>query len=202
MASTINASTSSGIVQTADTSGQLALQADGTTKMTIGSSITMNAGGLITAGSYVTATNQTSIVFEGLPSWVKRITLMVNGLSTNSSGNILIQLGTGSTTYTTSGYLGATTYSSTGSGTVAVTTGFGIYNATGSTAFVVQGSVVLTNLTGNTWVASGVLGESDSARTIFTGGGVTLGAVLTAVRLYIDGTQQFDAGSVNILYEG
>jgi hypothetical protein len=155
----------------------------------------------IASSTVVTGTTQTSIAFESIPSWVKRITLMVNGLSTNSSGNILIQLGTGSTSYTTSGYLGASTFASSAVTTTAYTTGFGITNATATTAFVIQGNVVITNLSGNIWTASGVFGESDAARTIFSSGGVTLGAVLTAVRLYIDGTQQFDAGSINILYE-
>jgi hypothetical protein len=155
----------------------------------------------ITSGTAVTATTQTSIQFTGIPSWVKRITVMINGLSTNSSSNILFQLGTGSTTYTTSGYLGASSYMSSGVATTAFTTGFGLANATGSTAFVVQGNIVITNVSGNIWTASGVFGESDVARTLTTGGGVTLGAVLTAVRLYIDGTQQFDAGTINILYE-
>jgi hypothetical protein len=34
-----------------------------------------------------------------------------------------------------------------------------------------------------------------------TGGNKALSATLDRLRLYIDGTQTFDAGSVNILYE-
>ena len=198
----------SSVVISGDTSGTVTLTVPataGSNTITLpavtGTAVVAGQNSSITANTFITATTQTSIEFTALPSWVKRITLMVNGLSTNSSGNILIQLGTGSTSYTTSGYLGSCSYMSSGVATTAFTTGFGIVNATGSTAFVVQGSVVLTNLTGNIWVASGVFGESDIARTLTTGGGVTLGAALTAVRLYIDGTQQFDAGSINILYE-
>lgn len=50
MASTINATTSSGIVATADNTGQLALQAAGTTIATISSTgLTMNSGNIVQA---------------------------------------------------------------------------------------------------------------------------------------------------------
>jgi hypothetical protein len=192
----------SSVVISGDTSGAITIAAPAVAG-TYTQTLPMITGtlGTLNNSSVVTAATQTSIAFENIPANVRRITLMVNGLSTNSSANILVQLGTGSTSYTTSGYLGSCSYISSTVTTTAFTTGFGIINATGSAAFVVQGSVVLNNLSGNIWVASGVLGESDFARTLTTGGGVTLGAALTAVRLYIDGTQQFDAGSINILYE-
>ena len=60
--------------------------------------------GVLTSGTAVASTSGTSIDFTGLPSWVKRITVIFNGVSLSGSSNLLIQLGTGSTTYTTSGY--------------------------------------------------------------------------------------------------
>ena len=56
MTSTINASTSSGIVQTADTSGVLALQTGGTTAITIDASQNTTSAGWIKFPVYTVAT--------------------------------------------------------------------------------------------------------------------------------------------------
>jgi hypothetical protein len=155
----------------------------------------------ITSGTAITLTNQTAPDFTAIPSWVKRITLNMSGLSTNSTGTPIIQLGTGSTTYTTSGYLSSV--SVLGASTVVtgnLTSGFGL-SASHTAAYLIGGNIVLTNVTGNTWSCSGVSGLSNTTGTILTGGSIALGAALTAVRFYVDGTQLFDAGSINILYE-
>jgi hypothetical protein len=55
----------------------------------------------------------------------------------------------------------------------------------------------------NTWIASGVTGFDDIAATTMTGGRKTLSGTLDRVRLTtVNGTDTFDAGSVNIMYEG
>jgi len=62
--------------------------------------------------------------------------------------------------------------------------------------------MTLTNITGNTWV-SNTTGKLSTTETVFAGGDIALGAALTAVRITkVNGTDTFDAGSVNILYEG
>jgi len=48
----------------------------------------------IVSGTAVASTSGTSIDFTSIPSWVKRITVMFNGVSTNGSSNLLVQLGT------------------------------------------------------------------------------------------------------------
>jgi hypothetical protein len=63
MAVTLNASTSSGLVQTADTSGTVEIQSNGTTKLTVSSSgvnIGQMNGGAITSGTAVASTSGTS----------------------------------------------------------------------------------------------------------------------------------------------
>lgn len=150
-------------------------------------------------GTSITLTNQTAPEFTGIPPWVKRITLMFQGVSANSTGTPLIQLGTGSTTYTTSGYLGSASSMDNLVGSANYTTGFGTRVTTAATVF--HGNLIITNVTGNAWVASGNIGYSNTAASAIIAGSVSLGAALTAVRLYIDGTQQFDAGTINILYE-
>jgi len=164
------------------------------------SSVTINSGAIlgITSGTAVASTSGTSIDFTSIPSWVKRITLMWNGVSTNGTSSPLVQLGAGSVT--TSGYGGSSSLIASTVTTQNFTTGFGERSQDG--AAVRTGSWTITNVSGNIWVCSGVLGRSDSAITSVTGGTVTLSGTLDRLRLTtLNGTDSYDAGSVNILYE-
>jgi hypothetical protein len=156
--------------------------------------------GVLTSGTAVASTSGTSIDFTSIPSWVKRITVMFSGVSLSGSSDLIIQLGTGATpTYTTSGYLG--TVITSGGGTVNFSTGFRIINGM-TAASIVHGSVVLTNLTSNTWSETAIIGYSDRDATRLGGGSISLAAALTAVRVTTEGgTDTFDAGAINILYE-
>ena len=202
MAVTLNASTSSGLVQTADTSGTVQIQSNGTTKLTVSSSgvnIGQMNGGAITSGTAVASTSGTSIDFTSIPSWVKTITVMFNGVSVSGTSNLLIQIGTSSGVEAT-GYLsGASNYVAYTS----FTTGFGAVrnNSAGS---IWAGAVVLTNITGNAWVSSGNLDDSSAgAQLMNSAGSKTLSATLDRVRITtVNGTDTFDAGTLNILYEG
>jgi hypothetical protein len=156
------------------------------------------ASGLVT-GTTVASTSGTSIDYTGIPSWAKRITVMFNSVSSNGTSNYLVQIGSGSPT--TSGYLGSCGVSTTGVATVNITTGFGIYNNIGA-ATVFSGSMTIMAMGSNLWVASGAYGMSGSVGTMITGGTVTLSGTLDRVRFTtVNGTDTFDAGSVNILYE-
>ena len=211
MSVNINASTTNGLVLTSDTSGELKLQANGADIATVDSTgITMAAGktlpaaaltgtlpagtNVISAGTAVASTSGTSIDFTSIPSWVKRITVMLNGFSTNGTSDYLIQIGSGSVT--TSGYLGGC-YNSGGTN---YTTGFGI--RAGSAPAVNQGAISILLLNSNIYVASGVVSRSDAAVAASTGGQVTLSGTLDRVRITtVNGTDTFDAGLINILYE-
>ena len=148
-----------------------------------------------------TAQNSTSgtfLDFAGIPSWVRRITVMFNGVSTNGTSNVIIQIGSGSPQ--TTGYAGAGAFGPTYS-VSNYTTGFGlpIFSAA---SVVVEGAIVITNLSGNTWVAQGCVSRSDGAVAGTTAGRVTLAGALDRVRLTTaNGTDSFDAGSINIMYE-
>jgi hypothetical protein len=204
MSVTLNASTSSGLVQTADTSGTIELQSNGTTKLTVSSSgvnIGQMNGGAITAGTAVTASS-TAVQFASIPSWVQRITLMIQGVSTNGTVAMRVQLGTGSTPTYSATYVsivgaiaGGTAASSS------FTDGFAIQR-TAVAAALYSGTVVCTRLSTNVWTYTSNIGTATSTIPSYGGGSVDLGAVATAIRLYIDGTDTFDAGSINILYEG
>ena len=158
----------------------------------------------IVSGTAVASTSGTSINFTGIPSWVKRVTVMFQGVSTSGTSSVQVQLGTGGTpTYTTSGYLGSSMAVASGTGTAGEQNGAGLRVYANSAATSVNhGNIVITNLTSNTWSLSSVFGQSDAARVSWAGGSIALAAALTAIRITtVNGTDTFDAGTINILYE-
>ena len=170
-------------------SNNIVLGADG--------SITVSAlQGGITSGTAVASTSGTSIDFTGIPSWVKRVTVMFNGVSTSGSSNYQVQIGSGS--ITTSGYLGS---SGNLGGSANFTAGFGLTSGgAGVTLFALMQICLVGS---NQWAASHTGGRSDAASVTFGGGGVTLSSTLDRVRITTtNGTDTFDAGSINILMEG
>jgi len=191
----------SSLVLTGDTSGQVTLAAPavaGSNTLTLqAATATSSVNTLSTA---VATTSGTSVTFSSLPAWVKRITVVFQGVSTSGTSNPLIQLGAGSVTAT--GYLGASSNMGSLVSSTNFTTGIGISNGA-TAAAVLHGLVVFTTLGSNAWAAAGTISKSDSANTITTGGSITLGGTLDRVVITtVNGTDTFDAGSVNILYEG
>jgi len=219
MANTIVAGngTNNGLAVTSDNTGALNIltgSGSGTTAISIDSSqnvtiagnatitgtLTATGGGTIKSATAQASTSGTSIDFTSIPSGVKRITVMFSGVSTSGTSVPQIQLGTGSTTYTTSGYLGASSQLSNAVSSANYTTGFGFLLANSTN--VIHGSVCITNISGNVWIASGVFGLSSAATTVTVTGNISLAAALTAVRITtVNGTDTFDAGSINIFYE-
>lgn len=170
------------------------------TNKTLNSPLVMGAS-VITSGTAQASTSGTSIDFTGIPSWAKRVTVMFNGVSTNGTSIHQIQLGT-SSGFETTGYLGSG---------IQLVDGASVNGATSTTGFQIRsalatntnsGAIAITNLTGNTWVVQGVLTDSSRAAGYLVGGAKALGGVLTQVRITtVGGTDTFDAGSINILYE-
>jgi hypothetical protein len=165
-----------------------------------GTVVANNVNSAIVSGTAVASTSGTSIDFTSIPSWVKRVTVMFSGVSLSASANLLIQLGD-SGGFENSGYLGAGCYMINGASTVGgnYTTGFGI--TIGNTNGIVHGSIVITNLSSNTWIASYSGGYSNAAASFAGGGNKTLSDILTQVRVTSTSTDTFDAGTINILYE-
>jgi hypothetical protein len=189
----------SSVIISGDTSGAITVSAPavaGTNTLTLQAGTATNS--MNTLGTAVASTSGTSIEFTALPSWIKRITLILNVVSTSGSSIPIIQIGTGSTTYTTTGYSGAGTSNAT---IAAQTTGFATGGA-GNATYIRSGSYVIHNISGNIWVCNGSSADP-GALVSYGAGSISLGAALTAVRLTtVNGTDTFDAGSVNILYEG
>jgi hypothetical protein len=130
---------------------------------------------------------------------------MLNGVSTSGSSVVQIQIGAGSVV--TSGYLSsAVALPNTGTVVGATqTSGFGLEAANGNTtsSSLRNGHAVLTLITGNTWVSSTNTSYSNTGFSALSGGNIALGGVLDRVRITtVNGTDTFDAGTINILYEG
>jgi hypothetical protein len=143
----------------------------------------------------------TSVDFTGIPSWAKRVTVMFNGVSTNGTASVLIQVGAGSVLST--GYLTSTSAVGSSVATVNSTSGFQVYFGTGDAiAGVRNGSLVLNLIASNAWSAQGVFGTSNTTTTSVVAGSVPLSNPLDRIRITtVGGANTFDAGSVNISYE-
>jgi hypothetical protein len=127
---------------------------------------------------------------------------MLDGVSLSGTSNILLRLGTGSTTFVTTGYNDITVLTGAGSTNTTSTGGFLLYDNAASASANYYGMVVFTNISGNSWVCNGQAGLSTRNIISWTSGSIALGAALTAVRITtVNGTDTFDAGSINILYE-
>jgi len=173
-----------------------------TTTIDGSNSVTINSGAIlgITSGTAVASTSGTSIDFTSIPSWVKRITVMFNGTSLSGTSNILVQLGAGSITSTGYIALGNGYNQASGTGGQTSTSGFPVYLAAAASAAI--GQMIITNISSNIWISSHSGTKGDSLTAISGGGNVSLSGTLDRVRITtVNGTDTFDAGSINILYE-
>jgi len=185
-------------------SNNIVLGTDGS--VTVGTITGTSVRGGITSGTAVASTSGTAIDFTSIPSWVKRVTVMFNGVSTNGTSAFQVQLGTSSGIETT-GY-NATTGVVAGAyvgaaGTATATTGFVLEYNNQVAASLMSGHLLLTTISSNTWVASGIIGSSSGTQVYLFSGNKATASTLDRVRITtVNGTDTFDAGSINILYEG
>jgi hypothetical protein len=159
-------------------------------------------GGLYSGAAQAT-TSGTSIDFTGIPSWVRRITISLAGVSVSGTSEVIFQIGD-SGGVETAGYLGAATAGANAAvpSVTAFTTGFAINAQTATNLY--HGCVVLTLLDSatNTWAASGNFTVLTGPGYAFMSGSKALSTTLDRVRITtVGGVNTFDAGSANILYE-
>lgn len=150
----------------------------------------------ITSATAQATTSGTSVNFGSIPSWVKRVSIIVNDVSFSASESLAIQIGP-SGGVETSGYLG-TNVATSGGAVVSFSTDF----RTG--AFVsttIRGVLTLNNVSGNIWILAGNISVGTSNLFVLAGS-KTLAGVLTQVTLKsLGGVNTFTAGSLNIFYE-
>ena len=135
-------------------------------------------------------------------AWIKRITFQFVGVSTNGSDDYVVRLG-GSGGFETSGYSGTVANLTTSSSVATLSAGFNLVSGP-SAVSVAHGQLILSleNAANNTWVATGMLGFSNTGLVSFVGGSKSLSEALTQARLTTSGgTDTFDAGEINILVE-
>jgi len=130
------------------------------------------------------------------------VTVNLWGVSTSGTSPPLIRIGSGGT-FATTGYFSAASNLQNG-GAVSVTSdisGYIIFQ--NSATQILYGVVVLTALgDGVTWLASGNYSSGPIIVAGTTAGTKTLSGTLDRVRITtVGGTDTFDAGSINILYE-
>lgn len=175
-------------------SNNIVLNADGSV------TIPSNTRGL-TLGASQNSTSGTSVDFTGIPSWVKRVTVMFNGVSTSGTSGISVRLGT-SSGIEASGYSGATvrtasaTLTTSGISTGFIEAAFGVSTETQNGLIFVS----LFQASSNTWACAGSMSGSNITNT--TSGIKALSGTLDRIRITtVNGIDTFDAGSINVLYE-
>jgi hypothetical protein len=179
-------------------SNNIVLGTDGS--VTVGTITGTSVRGGITSGTAVASTSGTAIDFTSIPSWAKRITVMFNGVSTSGTSLIHIRLGTSSGVEATN-YLGS---SQDPANSAVYSTGFALA-PNNLAADILHGQWIfsLLNATNYIWAESHFIGRSNNNLVAFGAGSKTLSGTLDRVRITtVNGTDTFDAGSINILYEG
>ena len=188
----------SNIILTGDTSGTLNLAAPlvaGSNTQTL-AAVTGTLAPVV-SGTVVTSTSGTVADFTGIPSWVKKITVMFSGVSSNGASQFQVQLGTTSGVETTG-------YASAGCRPNAVqtsTTGLLVQYDNNST-WTTSGILTIGLIGSNSWTSSGTSYSETGSLVHYFAGRKALAGTLDRVRFTtINGTDTFDAGTINILYE-
>ena len=154
----------------------------------------------LTLDTAQTTTSGSAFDYSGLRSGLKRIDVIFAEVSLSGTDHVLVQIGD-------SGGLETTSYISTsnaidqsgGSSGTNSTSGF-VVSTGASAASVLSGVLTLTHIGSNQWIAHGVF-KISTAGVIVAAGSHTLTGTLDRLRITRTGTDSFDAGSVNILYE-
>lgn len=165
--------------------------------------ITASAGNvlLVQGTSQTVAASGTAVSFSGIPSWATRITFLFADLAVSGTSPIIVQLG--STTFSTSGYLGGGAEIRATPDTGASGVGFMVSPSPIATD-VHNGIMIIAKLTsGNIWVSAMAAGQGSTNQYAYVSGNKspTLAGVLDRVRITtVAGTGTF-TGTFNIHYE-
>lgn len=143
-------------------------------------------------------TSGTFVDFTGIPSWAKKITVILNGPSTTGANNWIVQIGNSTpetTGYSSNSYnIGAGSVSSIANGFVFVNLG---------AAYTISGQIALTLTSSNTWIESHNTGNATTNSYIIGIGSKTTSSTVNLLRLTTTtGVDTLDLGSVSILVEG
>ena len=165
--------------------------------------VTTNSGAVYNGIQSATAqasTSGTAILFSGIPSWVKKVTLMLHNVSTNGTDNLAVTLGT-SGGLVTSGYGGNSTSLGTSSlSNTSLSTYINVRNQNNASSLTC-GTVTFTLVGSNIWTFFGGVADAGTTGGCLVEGSVSLGGTLTQLNVGLTGSNTFDNGTINILYE-
>jgi hypothetical protein len=145
----------------------------------------------------------TSVDFTGVPSWAKKISVTFTDVGTNGTSQFLVQVGTGGS-FVTSSYVSSSSlqYGTNLVSQASYTTGFGIYSNQASD--VIFGTLVIQLHQIYVYVASGTFAIAGRTGIASSAGRTTnIAGAIDRIRITtVNGTDAFDGGNINILYEG
>ena len=189
---------------------------DNTTQTTAAVNLTPSAIGQVpfsTNGTTYTATQKivlmtaqmptsgTVVDFTGIPSWVKRITVMFSSMAMSGLGRPMIQLGT-SGGFVSSGYSSVVTDTGGTNQTAGFANSTGLvcgYCVAGTSQ---SGAITLSLIDSNSWVSSGNTSRNTTNFMHVSAGSLVLGGVLTQIRITsTTTTDTFSSGTINVMYE-
>jgi hypothetical protein len=155
-----------------------------------------------TQSASINTTSGTSHDITGIPSWARKVTVILSGVSINTDDQLLVQVGSGSVL--TTGYTSQGGSYDAGSGALSSVAGFVI--RTFSAAGIASIAMTVYRVNDTEWISehSGSVGTGSGTSSVANGGGnVTLSGALDRVRLTsVSGTSVFDAGKLTVQYEG
>jgi hypothetical protein len=156
--------------------------------------------GVLTSMGVQTASG-TAVTFSGIPDWAKRITVMMSGISTASTGVTTLRLGTAGGIEITgyASWIQSVAASST-NGSLSATSGFEV-ETTGAAGRALRGHVIINKVNGNVWEIAGQFNDSVSTMMILAGDKTLAAALTQLVLTTTGGTDTFDAGTINVMYE-
>jgi hypothetical protein len=188
-ATTITSSSVTGTIQVGQMLSGTGIASGASITAINGSTLTLSTANTGTVSGTITVVG---VVFAGIPSWAKRISVYLGGFSTSGTSAYLIQLGTASG-FETSGYVGSyasTLYSS------------GFLLASNTAANVFHGEASFSTIGNNVWIGALNFAISNSAGQSQGAGTKSMPGTLDRIRLTtVNGTDTLDAGLVNIIYE-
>ncbi len=167
----------------------------GTSGMTAPSGAVYNGLQMLTAQS---SGSGTTVDFTGIPLWAERITVLFSGVSTNGTDNILVQIGSG--TFTTSGYVSTSARVKDSASVIVDSSTSGFVCRAGASDRTMSGALTIIQISTNIWVSNHTA-KVNTDEAVFGGGNVTLSGSLDRVRITLTGSNTFDAGTINVMYE-
>lgn len=154
-----------------------------------------------TLGTPTATTSGTSKDYTNIPAWAKRVILLIDNVSLNGTANLLVQVGTAGGIVNT-GYTGGVAQAGASPAQSTATAGLQLTSSSlAASTHVGKVEFVLANASTNKWIGTGILSRSDGYSEV-SAAVVTLSGALDRIRLTTsNGTDTFDAGTVNVLYE-